>query len=95
MLECLRAPFMVLHISYYTLMTLLRVLSVVLLSMMTLLLCALSVIRDLIFGGNYNWLLNFNLICRTLWSVVASNLLISLQEKLSWFCLIGLKQWLY
>ena len=66
MLEFLRAPFMALHISYYTLMTFLRVLSVVLLSMVTLLLCALSVIRDLIFDGNYNWLLNFNLICRTL-----------------------------
>ena len=66
MLEFLRAPFMALHISYYTLMTFLRVLSVVLLSMVTLLLCALSVIRDLIFDGNYNRLLNFNLICRTL-----------------------------
>ena len=81
---------MVLHFSYYTLMSCLGDLSLILLSMVTLLVCALSVIRHLIFGSNYNWFLNFSLVYRTLWSVVASDLLISLQEKLSWFCLIGL-----
>ena len=47
MLEFLRAPFLVLHFSYYTLMTFLTMLSVMLLSMLMILLCILTVIRHL------------------------------------------------
>ena len=61
MQEFLRAPFLVLHFSYYTLMTFLM-LSVILLSMLTILLSILSVIVHLICGNNLNWLLNLSLI---------------------------------
>ena len=50
MLEFLKAPFLVLHFSYYTLMTFLM-LSVILLSMLMILLSILSVIRHLICGN--------------------------------------------
>ena len=52
MLEFLKAPFLVLHFSYYTLMTFLMMLSVILLSMLMILLSTLSVIRHLICGNN-------------------------------------------
>ena len=65
MLELLEAPFLVLHFSYYTLMTLPMMLSVILLSMLMILLSLLSVIRHLICGNNLNWLLNLNLIYET------------------------------
>ena len=42
----------------------------------------LNVIRHLICGSNLNWLLNLNLICKTLWTGVRSGLLISMLEKL-------------
>ena len=90
MLEFLKAPFLVLHFSYYKLMTFLKMLSVILLSMLMILLSILSVIRHLICGNNLNWLLNLNLIYETLWTEVRSGLLISMLEKLSWFCLTGL-----
>ena len=51
MLEFLKVPFLVLHFSYYTLMTFLM-LSVILLSMLMILLSILSVIRHLICGNN-------------------------------------------
>ena len=54
----------VLHFSYYTLMTFLMMLSVILVYMLTILLSTLSVIRHLICGNNWNWLLNYNLIYR-------------------------------
>ena len=76
MLEFLKAPFLVLHFSYYTLMTFLTILSVILLSMLMILLSKLSVIRHLICGNNVNWLLNLNLIYKTLWTGVRSSLLI-------------------
>ena len=41
----------------------------------------LSVIRHLICGSNLNWLLNLNLIYKTLWTGVRSGLLISMLEK--------------
>ena len=37
--------------------------------------------RHLICGNNYNWLLNLNLICDTLWNGAGSGLLISKLEK--------------
>ena len=68
-LEFLKAPFLILHFSCYTLMTFVMVLSVILLSMLMILLSILSVIRHLICGNNLNWLLNLNLIYETLdWS---------------------------
>ena len=66
MLEFLKAPFLVLQFSYYTLMTFLMMLSVILLSMLMLLLSILNVIKHLICGSNMNWLLNLNLIYETL-----------------------------
>ena len=72
MLEFLKAPCLVLHFLYYTLMTFLMILSVILLSMLMILLSALSVIRHLICGNNLNWLLNLNLIYETLWTGAGS-----------------------
>ena len=64
--EFLKTPFLVLPFSYYTLMTLLMMLSVILLSMLMILLWILSMIRHLICDNNLNWLLNLNLIYETL-----------------------------
>ena len=66
MLQFLKAPFLVLHFSYYTLMIFLKMLSVILVSMLMILLSILSVIKYLICGNNLNWLLNLNLIYETL-----------------------------
>ena len=44
----------------------------------------------LIGGNNLNWLLNLNLIYKTLWTGVRSGLLISVLGKLSWFHLTSL-----
>ena len=52
MLEFLKAPFLVLQFSYYTLMNFLMMLSVILLSMLMVLLSTLSEIRHLICGNN-------------------------------------------
>ena len=65
-LEFIQSPFLVLHLSSYTLMTFLMMLSVILLSMLMIPLNTLNVIRHLICGNNFNWILNFNLICKTL-----------------------------
>ena len=89
MQEFLKAPFLVLRFSYYTLMTFLMMLSVILQSMLTILLFILSAIRHLI-CDNLNWLLNLNLIYETQWTGVRSCLLISMLGKLSWFRLTGL-----
>ena len=80
---------LVLHFSYYTLITLMM-LSVILLSMLMILLSILSVIRYLICGNNLNWLLNLNLIYKKLLTGVRSGLLISVLGKLNWFYLSGL-----
>ena len=52
MLEFFKAPFSALHFYYYTLMTFLIMLFVVLLTMLKILLSTLSVIRHLIRGNN-------------------------------------------
>ena len=90
MQEFLKAPFLVLHFSYYTLMTFLMMLSVILPSMLMILLSILSVIRHPICGNNLNWLLNLNLIYKTWWIGVRSGLLILMLGKLGWFRLTGL-----
>ena len=89
MLDFLKAPFLVLHFSYYTLMTFLMMLSVILLSKL-MILFIISVIRHLICGKNLNWLLSLNLIYNTLWTGARSGLLISMLGKLNWFCLTSL-----
>ena len=66
MLEFLKAPFLVLQFSYYTLMTFLTKLFDILLSILMILLTILSVIRHLICGNDLNWPLNLNLIYETL-----------------------------
>ena len=81
----LKAPFLVLHFSCYTLMTFLTMLSVILLYMLMILLFILSVTRHLICGNSLNWLLNLNLIYETLWTGVRSDLLVSVLGKPSWF----------
>ena len=63
------------------------ILSVIFLSMLMILLCVLSVIRHLICANNLNWLLNWNLIYKALWTGARSGLLISVLGKLNWFCL--------
>ena len=89
MLEFLMGPFFVLHFSCCILMTFLMMLYVILLSMLMMLLSILSLIRHLICGNNLNWLLNLNLIYKTLWTGVRNGLLISIPQKL-WFHLTGL-----
>ena len=85
MQEFLKAPFLVLHFSYYTLMIFLTMLSVILLSMLMILLSILRVFGHLICGNNLNWLLNLNLIYETLWTGVGSGLLISMLGKSAGF----------
>ena len=58
--------------------------------MLIILLSTLSVTRHLICGNNLNWLLNLNLIYKILLTQAGSDLLISMLEKLNWFCLTGL-----
>ena len=72
MIELLKAPFLVLHFSCYTL-TFLIMLPMILLSMLMILLSIISVIRHLISGNNLNWLLNLNLIYETLWTGIKSS----------------------
>ena len=64
--EFLKAPFLVLHFSYYTLMIFLTMLSVIFLSMLMILLSILSVTGHLIGDKNLNRLLNLNLIHETM-----------------------------
>ena len=68
MWEFLKAPFLVLHFSYYKLMTFLMTLSVILLSMLMIILYILGGTGRLICGNNLNWLLNLNLIYERLWT---------------------------
>ena len=84
MLEFLKGPLLVLHFSYYALMTFLMMLSVILLSRLMILLSILSVIRHLTCGNNLNWVLNLNLIYETLWTGARSGLLILMLGKLNW-----------
>ena len=67
MLEFLKGPFLVLHFSYYTLIIILVMISVVLLSILMIILSTL----------------NLNLIYETLWTGAGSGLLISMLQKLN------------
>ena len=88
--QFLKAPFLVQYFSYYTLITFLIMLYVILLSMLMVLLSTLSVTRHLICGKNQNWLVNLNLMYKTLCSEAGRSLLISILEKLKLFCLTSL-----
>ena len=55
-----------------------------------ILLSILSVIRHLICGNNLNWLLNLNLIYKTLWTRARSGLMIWMLGKINWFRLTDL-----
>ena len=79
MLEFLKGPFLVLHFSYYTSMTFLMMLSMIVLSILMILLSILIVIR--------HRFLNWNLTYQTLCTGARSGLLISMLGKLNWFCL--------
>ena len=72
MLKFLKGPFLVLHFSYYTLMTFLIMLSVILLSMRMIILPTLNVIR--------------HLICADLWQQLelASELEPDLRDTVDW-----------
>ena len=83
MLVFLKGLFLVQHFSYFTLMTFLMILSVILLSMLMIILSTLNAFRHLICGNNKNWPLNLNLTDETLWTGVGSGLLISMLEKLN------------
>ena len=89
MLAFFKALFLVLHFSYYMLMTFLLMLYVILLSMLMILSSIVSVIRHLICGNNLKWLLNLNLIYEAL-STGARSLLISILRKGNWFHLASL-----
>ena len=78
------------NLGFPPLMIFLVMLYVILVSMLMILLSVLSVIGHLICGNNLNWLLNLNLIYETWWTGVRSDLLISMLEKLSRFCLTSL-----
>ena len=75
----------------FLLMTFLKMLSVILSSLLMILLSTLSAMRHLICGNSWKWLLHLNLIYEKLWTVVRSDLLISLLGNLNWFHLIDLK----
>ena len=71
------------------LMTFLMMLFLILLSLLMILLSSQIVIRHLICGTNYNWLLNLIWLKRH-WTGAGSGLLILMLEKLNLFCLTGL-----
>ena len=65
-LVLLKIPFLVQNFSCYTLITFLMMVSVILLSKLMMLLSSTTVITVLICCKNLSWLLNLNLICKTL-----------------------------
>ena len=87
----IKGPFFILHFSSYTLMTFLMMLSVILVSMLMILLSTVNVNMRFSCGNNLNWLLNLNLIYKTLWTGSGSGLLIAILEKLTKFCLTSVK----
>ena len=93
MLEFRMAPFLVLHFSHNMLMTFLMMLSVILPSMLMILLCsncdqASDVWQQLELPSELESDLDF--VDKTLWTGAGSGLLISMLEKLIWFCLTSL-----
>ena len=86
MLESLRAVFLVLLFSYYTLMNFMMMLSVKLLFILMMLLSAPIVIKHLLCSSNQNWTLNLNVTYyETLQTGAGNDLLISMLEKISLF----------
>ena len=59
--------------------------------MLMILLSTQSLIRHVICGNNWKWLLNMNLIYETLWTGAGSCLLISfIAQKTQLFCILSL-----
>ena len=85
-LEFLKALFLVWHFSYYRNLPV-DVICDIGIYADDATLYSPSVTQHLICGNNLNWLLNLNLIYKTLWTGVISCLLISMLGKLHWFCL--------
>ena len=71
-------------------MTFLMLLSVIVLSMLMIPLFTSRVIRCMLCGNNWIWLLNLNLTYEAVWIRVWFDLLFSMLGKLSLFCLIAL-----
>ena len=88
MLEFLKAPILAVHFSYYTLMTFLMMLSVILLSILIILLSKCHQASDLWQQLELASELESDL--KTLWTGTGSGLLISMLEKLNWFHLTSL-----
>ena len=85
-----KAPFLVLHFSYYTLMTFLMLLLAKFFSLLKMLNSTLNVVKHLICGNSESWLLKLNLTYKTLYPRAGSGLLISILEKLNLFRLTNL-----
>ena len=82
MLEFLKAPSW--SYIFLTLMTFLMMLFVILLSMQMILLSSLTVIRYLNCGNNNDWLLNLNLIYKTLWTGAGSSYFFNCSLAATW-----------
>ena len=85
MLEFFKAPFLVLHYSYYILLTFLITWFVLFRFLLMILLSILNVTRHMICGNSLNWLMSMNLIHETLWAWEGSVLLILMLGTLNWF----------
>ena len=71
-------------------MTFLMLLSIIVLSMLMIPLFTSRVVRCMLCGNNWIWLLNLNLTYEAVWIRVWCDLLFSMLGKLSLFCLIAL-----
>ena len=85
MLEFLKAPFLFLHFTYCS-----NDLTNDVICNITIYADDTNLKCDLILGNNQKWLLNLNLICKTVWTRARSGIFISMLEKLNWFCLTSL-----
>ena len=90
MLELLKGQFLVLHFSFYTLMTFLMMFSVIFLSILIIFQLSLSVIGHLIFGNSQCWLLNLNLACGRLQTGAGNGFSNSMLETFNLFCFTAL-----
>ena len=90
MLEILKAQFLVLHFSYYTLMTFVIMLSVILLSILMIVLSILKCDQASDVWQQVELASELKSDLRDTVDLAGSGFLISMQEKLNWFCLTGL-----
>ena len=90
MLEIFKAQFLVLHFSYYTLMTFVIMLSVILLSILMIVLSILKCDQASDVWQQVELASELKSDLRDTVDLAGSGFLISMQEKLNWFCLTGL-----